>query len=87
MPPDARAGRDTAEVLDTLADLRDAECDFLTLGQYLQPTPDHLPVERYVPPAEFDKLGRQARNLGFANVASGPFVRSSYHARDMILEA
>ncbi len=79
-------GETRQEVLDTLADLRDVGCDFLTLGQYLQPTFDHLPVERYVPPAEFDELGRQARSLGFANVASGPFVRSSYHAREMIFE-
>jgi lipoic acid synthetase len=71
------------ELFDTLADLRDAGCDFLTLGQYLQPTPEHLPVARYVPPAEFDALGRAARRLGFSQVASGPFVRSSYHARDM----
>lgn len=80
-------GETRQEVLDTLADLRDVECDFLTLGQYLQPTLDHLPVQRYVPPEEFDELGRQARRLGFASVASGPFVRSSYHARDMIAEA
>ena len=72
------------ELLDTLSDLRDAHCDFLTLGQYLQPTPAHLPVIRYVPPAEFDELGAAARQLGFEQVASGPFVRSSYHAREMI---
>jgi lipoic acid synthetase len=55
----------------------------LTLGQYLQPTLDALPVERYVPPDEFDELGDQARAMGFTNVASGPLVRSSYHAREM----
>ncbi|HEX3998177.1 MAG TPA: lipoyl synthase [Pirellulales bacterium] len=71
------------ELLDTLADLRAAGCDLLTLGQYLQPTPAHLPVERYVPPEEFDELGQLARLLGFKQVASGPFVRSSYHAREM----
>jgi lipoic acid synthetase len=49
----------------------------------LQPSPGHLPVERYVPPEEFDELGRLARSMGFLQVASGPFVRSSYHARDM----
>ena len=76
-------GETRGELFDVLADLREAGCDLLTLGQYLQPSPEHLPVERYVPPEEFDELGRQARWLGFQQVASGPFVRSSYHARDM----
>ena len=76
-------GETREELLDTLADLRDAGCDFLTLGQYLQPTPDHLPVARYIPPDEFDALGAAARSLGCKKVASGPFVRSSYHAREM----
>ncbi|MEX2111851.1 MAG: lipoyl synthase [Pirellulales bacterium] len=76
-------GETHEELFDTLADLRDTGCDFLTLGQYLRPTPAHLPVTRYLPPEEFDELGRAARRLGFKNVASGPFVRSSYHAREM----
>lgn len=76
-------GETRTELLDTLADLRDAGCDLLTLGQYLQPSPEHLPVTRYVPPEEFDLLGKLARRLGFAQVASGPFVRSSYHAREL----
>ena len=76
-------GETTEELLDTLADLRAIGCDFLTLGQYLQPSPRHLPVERYLPPEEFDELGRLARALGFAEVASGPMVRSSYHADEM----
>lgn len=76
-------GETRDELLDTLADLRDVGCDLLTLGQYLQPSAGHLPVERYVPPEEFDELGALARRMGFAQVASGPFVRSSYHARDM----
>lgn len=76
-------GETHEEVFDVLADLRDAGCDLLTLGQYLQPSPAHLPVIRYLPPAEFDMLGSAARRLGFAQVASGPFVRSSYHARDL----
>jgi lipoic acid synthetase len=76
-------GETRDELLDTLSDLVAAGCDFLTLGQYLQPTHAHLPVDRYVPPEEFDELGRLARLLGFKQVASGPFVRSSYHARDM----
>lgn len=71
------------EVLDALADLRDADCDLLTLGQYLQPGPGYLPVVRYLPPEEFAELGRAAKSLGFRQVASGPFVRSSYHAREM----
>ena len=57
-------GETHEELFDTLADLRDAGCDFLTLGQYLQPTPEHLPVVRYVPPEEFDELGRAARRSG-----------------------
>lgn len=77
-------GETRGELLDTLVDLRDVGCDFLTLGQYLQPSPAHLPVIRYVPPAEFDELGAAAGQLGFEQVASGPFVRSSYHAREMI---
>lgn len=77
-------GETHEEVFDVLADLRDNGCDFLTLGQYLQPATDrYLPVVRYVPPAEFDMLGDAAKKLGFKKVASGPFVRSSYHARDM----
>lgn len=74
----------TEELFDVLTDLRDVGCDFLTLGQYLQPTPDHLPVVRYLPPEEFDELGDRARALGFRQVASGPFVRSSYHAAEMV---
>jgi len=76
-------GESQEELLDTLADLRDVGCNLLTLGQYLQPSPEHLPVVRYVPPAEFDLLGQFARDMGFSQVASAPFVRSSYHARDM----
>ena len=76
-------GESRDELLECLADLRTAGCDFLTLGQYLQPGTRFLPVVRYVPPAEFDELGRMARQLGFSKVASGPFVRSSYHAREM----
>jgi lipoyl synthase len=76
-------GETHEELLDVLADLLDQGCDYLTLGQYLQPGPGYLPVDRFVPPEEFDHLGRLARQMGFAKVASGPFVRSSYHARDM----
>lgn len=68
------------EVVDVLRDLREHDCDMLTLGQYLQPSRDHLRVERYWEPAEFVALGDIARELGFSRVASGPLVRSSYHA-------
>ena len=76
-------GETRDELLQCLADLRSYDVDFLTLGQYLQPGKRYLPVQRYVPPAEFTELGSIARQMGFENVASGPFVRSSYHAREM----
>jgi lipoic acid synthetase len=76
-------GETVEELFDTLADLRSIDCNLLTLGQYLQPSPRHLAVARYVPPAEFTELGRLALGLGFSDVASGPFVRSSYHADQM----
>src|SRR2546423_447414 len=77
-------GETTEELLDVLADLRLVGCDMLTLGQYLAPTLKHIAVARYVPPGEFEELGRLARTLGFRQVASGPFVRSSYHAGEMV---
>ena len=84
-------GETTEEIFEVLADLRSVNCDLLTLGQYLMPSAtmaDHyLPVVRYVPPEEFDFLGNAARKMGFAEVASGPFVRSSYHARDLAVAA
>ena len=73
-------GETAAELEQTLRDLRAVECDLLTLGQYLQPTPQHLPVVEFVPPARFAELAGRARELGFRHVASGPLVRSSYHA-------
>ena len=76
-------GESTEEILETLADLRVAGCDLVTLGQYLQPSQRHLSVVRYLPPEEFDHLGKLARTMGFVDVASGPFVRSSYHADEM----
>ena len=76
-------GETRQELFDVLADLREYGCDFLTLGQYLQPTSRSLPVDRYVTPEEFEELGEAARQMGFKKVASGPFVRSSYHAREM----
>lgn len=77
-------GETTEELFDVLADLRAAGCDTLTLGQYLAPTLKHIPVARYVPPAEFDELAARARTLGFLKVVAGPFVRSSYHADEMV---
>jgi lipoic acid synthetase len=68
------------EVRAVFRDLRAAGCDVLTLGQYLRPSPDHLPVVRYLPPEEFAELGTEARAAGFAYVEAGPLVRSSYHA-------
>jgi lipoic acid synthetase len=73
-------GEEIDEVLAVLRDLRAAGCDIVTLGQYLRPTAKHLPVERYLDPAEFAELGQRARGLGFRHVESGPLVRSSYHA-------
>jgi len=73
-------GEEPAEVLQALADLRHVGCDILTLGQYLQPTLKHLPVLEFVTPAQFDAYGARARAMGFVHVASGPMVRSSYHA-------
>jgi lipoic acid synthetase len=76
-------GEKDEEVLGTLRDLRAADCAILTIGQYLQPSKEHLPVARFVPPEEFEKLRGLALEMGFAEVASGPFVRSSYHAGDL----
>jgi len=73
-------GETLEEVETVMRDLRAHDCDMLTLGQYLQPSRFHLPVARFVPPQEFDSLAEKARALGFGNVASGPMVRSSYHA-------
>ena len=73
-------GEETAEVEGVLRDLRAAGCDILTLGQYLRPSREHLPVERYVTPAEFAELKSAAMAMGFRHVESGPLVRSSYHA-------
>jgi lipoyl synthase len=75
-------GESRDEVLATLADLRAAGCQRLTLGQYLRPSLAHLPVARYWSPEEFAELGARARAMGFAQVRSSPLVRSSYHAGD-----
>jgi len=76
-------GEQREEVLEVLQDLRKVGCDFLTMGQYLQPRSDRLPVFRYLPPEEFEEYKRMGEALGFETVASGPFVRSSFHAFQM----
>jgi len=73
-------GETEPELRAVFSDLRSVGCEILTLGQYLRPSREHLPVERYLPPEEFDDLGRTARSQGFLHVESGPLVRSSYHA-------
>jgi lipoic acid synthetase len=79
-------GETDAEIIHSLQDLRSSFCDILTLGQYLQPSRAHLPVARYLPPEEFSRLKKTALELGFSKVASGPFVRSSYHAGEIYHE-
>ena len=71
------------EIRETLTDLLNTGCAILTLGQYLQPTRDHLPVKLFIPPEEFDKWRETALDMGFSEVAAGPFVRSSYHAKEV----
>jgi lipoic acid synthetase len=73
-------GETTDELIQVMKDMRAHNIDMITLGQYLQPSRDHLPVDRFVTPEEFDEFGRIAEELGFKSVASGPMVRSSYHA-------
>jgi lipoic acid synthetase len=77
-------GETIDELFDVLADLRDIGCEVLTLGQYLAPTLKHIPVARFLPPEEFDAIAAKARAFGFREVVAGPFVRSSYHADEMV---
>jgi lipoic acid synthetase len=77
-------GETVGELFDVFADLRAIGCDVLTLGQYLAPTLKHIPVSRFVPPEEFDDIAAKARLLGFRQVVAGPYVRSSYHADEMV---
>ncbi len=76
-------GETRTELHRTLRDLRAVDCDILTVGQYLRPSPGHAPVSRFVPPGEFDEIAAEARALGFRSVAAGPFVRSSYNAAEV----
>ncbi len=80
-------GEERAEVSAAMADLRAAGCDLLTITQYLRPSVRHHPVDRWVPPEEFDELGEEARELGFAGVMAGPLVRSSYRAGRLYRQA
>jgi lipoic acid synthetase len=75
-------GEQETELFQTMDDLREAGCEVLTMGQYLRPTPKHLPVVEYITPEQFNYYGDIARSKGFLYVASGPLVRSSYHAAD-----
>ncbi|MYF96835.1 MAG: hypothetical protein F4210_15285 [Holophagales bacterium] len=77
-------GETTVELEATIRDIRSAGTGILTIGQYLQPTRDHLPVDRYVHPDEFARLRRFALGLGFSHCESGPLVRSSYHAHEHV---
>lgn len=79
-------GETREELFVAMKDLREAGCDILTLGQYLQPTIKHLPVVEFIPPEKFAQYGEHARQMGFVHVASGPMVRSSYHADEFVLE-
>ena len=73
-------GETWSEILETMRDLRAVDCDLLTIGQYLRPSPGHAPISKWYTPDEFDELRREGEAMGFRHVASGPLVRSSYHA-------
>ena len=73
-------GETEQEIIETMTDLRSVGVDILTLGQYLQPTPKHLPIAEFITPEQFEKLGNLGKEMGFRYVESGPLVRSSYHA-------
>jgi lipoic acid synthetase len=77
-------GETEGELLEVFSDLADAGVDILTVGQYLRPSAQHLPIARYYAPAEFDSLRRAAYKLGFRHVEAGPLVRSSYHAAEAL---
>ena len=79
-------GEHLSEVRSVMSDLRENNVDMVTLGQYLQPSKQHLKVERFVSPEEFEDLAEFGRSLGFKSVASGPLVRSSYHADLQVAE-
>jgi lipoyl synthase len=80
-------GEERDEVLSLMRDIRERDVDIITIGQYLQPTKDHLPIQRYITPDEFRDYAREGRAMGFKHVESGPLVRSSYHAWDQVKAA
>ena len=80
-------GENQDELLQTMADLRGVDCDLLTIGQYLRPSSKHLPIDRFYTPAEFDQLKDAGDAMGFKQVASGPLVRSAYHAGEQLAAA
>ena len=77
-------GETDAQITRLMRDVRETGCEILTIGQYLQPSPAHYPLARYVTPAEFDTYKKEALDMGFRFVSSGPFVRSSYQAVDAL---
>lgn len=77
-------GETNEEVIDVMRRLREHDVDMLTLGQYLQPSPNHLPVQRFVHPDDFSWFAEEGSRMGFKNIASGPLVRSSYHADQQV---
>jgi lipoic acid synthetase len=80
-------GESNEEVVETIGEIRAAGVEILTIGQYLQPTSKHLPVDRFVTPEEFAEYRRHALEIGFAHCESGPLVRSSYHAHEHVRPA
>ena len=78
-------GETVEEVVETMEDLRSVNCQVVTLGQYLQPTPKHLPVAEFIHPDVFADLEQKGKEMGFRHVESGPLVRSSYHAEKHVL--
>nr|WP_081824116.1 lipoyl synthase [Paenibacillus sp. UNC451MF] len=80
-------GEEWSEILQTMEDLREVQCDIMTIGQYLQPSLNHLPVSQYYPPAQFAELKEEGMKRGFSHVESGPMVRSSYHAHEQVKSA
>ena len=77
-------GEDRDEILAAMKDLRDHDCQILTLGQYLRPSAGHLPIARYYSPEEFEDFKKEGERMGFRHVEAGPLVRSSYHARKQL---
>ncbi|MNI10001.1 Lipoyl synthase [compost metagenome] len=80
-------GEEWDEILQTMDDLRGVDCDIMTIGQYLQPSPQHMVVKKYYTPEEFATLKEEGMRRGFKHVESGPLVRSSYHAHDQVQSA